>query len=138
MVHEMLRNLTDPSGLGNFSMISPQLPNVSSSPNATANATAEELSELTGALSALTNSSVDGPIVIKHLNVRLKKQNGIQVNMGAGVNFLNNMSGSLHDNNKALSRNGSVLRFNGAYDNNALIGNGSVLRSDGAFDNNAV
>eukprot|EP00441_Pelagodinium_beii_P022212 CAMPEP_0197681958 /NCGR_PEP_ID=MMETSP1338-20131121/95750_1 /TAXON_ID=43686 ORGANISM="Pelagodinium beii, Strain RCC1491" /NCGR_SAMPLE_ID=MMETSP1338 /ASSEMBLY_ACC=CAM_ASM_000754 /LENGTH=216 /DNA_ID=CAMNT_0043263371 /DNA_START=8 /DNA_END=658 /DNA_ORIENTATION=+ len=94
-----------------------------------------DLAELSKSLKGMPE---DRPIHIKKIHIKVKEQNGLQANLGAGVDFSNEMPHSLHNNNNAKSETGSVWRFNGAYDNNARSTDGDVLRANGAFDNNAM
>eukprot|EP00931_Biecheleriopsis_adriatica_P033476 TRINITY_DN1942_c0_g1_i1.p1 TRINITY_DN1942_c0_g1~~TRINITY_DN1942_c0_g1_i1.p1 ORF type:complete len:500 (-),score=80.63 TRINITY_DN1942_c0_g1_i1:148-1470(-) len=77
------------------------------------------------------------PVSIEKVNIRVRKQDGLQANVDAGFSVNNSMAGTMHHNNIARSTHGDVWRFNGAYDNNAISQKGSVLRANGAYDNNA-
>eukprot|EP00931_Biecheleriopsis_adriatica_P033478 TRINITY_DN1942_c0_g1_i3.p1 TRINITY_DN1942_c0_g1~~TRINITY_DN1942_c0_g1_i3.p1 ORF type:complete len:465 (-),score=78.90 TRINITY_DN1942_c0_g1_i3:148-1542(-) len=83
------------------------------------------------------SKKVQRPVDIERVNIRVRKQNGLQANVDAGFSVNNSMAGTMHHNNIARSKYGNVWRFNGVYDNNAISRNGSVLRANGAYDNNA-
>jgi len=105
----------------------------------TLNETHEELkADLASLAESLEGLPQGRPVHIGKLHIKVKEQNGLQANLGAGAIFSNKMPDSLHDNNAAHSDTGTVWRFNGAFDNNARSSEGNVLRVNGAYDNNAV
>jgi hypothetical protein len=73
-------------------------------------------------LEALVNGNAGkaGPVVIDNVHIKIKKQRGVQANFNTGIVVTNNMAGSFHDNNKAMSEEGSVLRVNGVMNRNVI------------------
>merc|ERR1712060_1030525 len=66
-----------------------------------------------------------GPVLIKDVHIRIKKQRGFNANFRAGDGATNDMSGSFHHNDQAGSDDGSVLRMDGVAVDNVLGGKGS-------------
>eukprot|EP00928_Gymnodinium_smaydae_P082263 TRINITY_DN65643_c0_g1_i1.p1 TRINITY_DN65643_c0_g1~~TRINITY_DN65643_c0_g1_i1.p1 ORF type:complete len:433 (+),score=65.14 TRINITY_DN65643_c0_g1_i1:49-1347(+) len=120
----------------NTTLVSGQSLQPSESVHQNRTTTLDDIGNLEGILKGLEADS-KGPVHIDDVNIKIRHQNGLQANLGAGITFRNNMSNTFHNNNDATSESGHVSRINGAYDNNAKSSRGSVLRVNGAFDNNA-
>jgi len=88
-------------------------------------------------VAGLTKNKLKRDVDIDKIGIKIKKQNGVQANVEAGIKVKNSMPHTLTHNNVARSKDGDVWRFNGAYDNNAGSKTAEVLRVNGAYDNNA-
>eukprot|EP00931_Biecheleriopsis_adriatica_P098175 TRINITY_DN720_c0_g1_i1.p1 TRINITY_DN720_c0_g1~~TRINITY_DN720_c0_g1_i1.p1 ORF type:complete len:355 (+),score=78.93 TRINITY_DN720_c0_g1_i1:133-1065(+) len=93
--------------------------------------------KLTDAVAGLTQKKLKRDVDIDNVRIKIKKQNGLQANVEAGIKVKNSMPHTLTHNNVARSKGGDVWRFNGIYDNNAVSKTADVLRVNGAYDNNA-
>eukprot|EP00931_Biecheleriopsis_adriatica_P098177 TRINITY_DN720_c0_g1_i3.p1 TRINITY_DN720_c0_g1~~TRINITY_DN720_c0_g1_i3.p1 ORF type:complete len:453 (+),score=94.59 TRINITY_DN720_c0_g1_i3:183-1541(+) len=88
-------------------------------------------------VAGLTKNKLKRDVDIDNVRIKIKKQNGLQANVEAGIKVKNSMPHTLTHNNVARSKGGDVWRFNGIYDNNAGSKTAEVLRVNGAYDNNA-
>jgi len=151
--HDLMDNVV--KGMGTSSKIvnkavdkffnNPTMPNMNSTRinNATTNnATTDKLFTLSvhkidDLVAGLTKNKLKRDVDIDKIRIKIKKQNGVQANVEAGMKVKNSMPHTMTHDNIARSKNGDVWRFNGAYLNNAGSKTADVLRVNGAYDNNA-